>query len=617
MVVRRSDYRGYGGALLKDISAFQPSLSTLIAWPFRCETVCLGTVEVYRRTCCCQPIIIDDPRIPDLIRDLSRYVEVLPKFPPKPPGPDPAPFDPLQTPFFNGGAINEFALNAPADLAALTSLHRHAAARYITARPHLLHRLCLCGPPNKVATGTINPDGTFNICWRDFPRLFRPECSDSFAYVVKQTIGGTTTTIYDGVAAGAWYSSSDTPELLSYDPKAFTCSETGTDPDEAVIYLDLIGDTESHELTTPDSTGWDRVQAPTATSGLLFPNPDPSKGHLRNLGRQLELTYLFSEQCKAPAIDAKYYRVSVAQADSAGNPTGTHIYFGDGLAWQKVVGGDIVPETLGPFTIGTEANLYKIPYASDANWTGAGRYHALIDTTRAVFNVPLASDIASAATNHLVTLEVFNSTGERIRPVGTPASGQPGAEVAKGFEFRRWFQPGGSVGVDTHNVPFAALTHLFCWDNRAPVADITSLVMNGLASQQECQFLVGSELATFGIEYRAYVPDQRFQQAHRIGWIRGLNASTANGGVGTLPTPFSPTNAGKPPAAAVNSGTNTFGLMLRRIDSSVSPPVVVTLPRCSFAVTLTTEAKTTDGANFYYPYAQEVAAFALELQPSP
>src|SRR5204863_1834697 len=115
----------------------------------------------------------------------------------------------------------------------------------------------------------------------------------------------------------------------------------------------------------------------------------------------------------------------------------------------------------------------------------------------------------------------------------------------------------------------------------------------------------------FGVEYRAYVPDQRFQYGHAIAWIRGLNASAANGGVGSLPTPLSPTNVGKPPSVPANSGTNTFQQMLTRINPDLSTTV---LERCSFAVTLTTWSKTTDGASFNYPYDQETAAFALQIE---
>ena len=287
---------------------------------------------------------------------------------------------------------------------------------------------------------------------------------------------------------------------------------------------------------------------------------------------------------------------------------------GDGLTWQKAVttstGVDIVPDTLGPVPVGGENYLYRIPFESDEAWTGSVRHHASIYTPNTSLNVPDGADLASLASNHLVTLELFNAAGERIRPLGVPASGQPGTEVAKAFKFRRWFQPGGSVGDDTIEVPWAGLTHLFCWDNRAPEADITRLVMNGLASDEECQFLVGSGGSTFGIESRAYVPDQRFQFGHSIGWIRGLNGSSANGGAGSLPTPLSPTNVGKPLDPPLNSGTNTFAQMLTRINPDMTTTV---LERCSFAVALTTWSKTTDGSSFNYPYDVETAAFALQI----
>ncbi len=602
-----------------------PSLNDLIYWPYRCAPVCLGSVEVYRRSCCCWPIIFNDSRIDDLIRDLDIYVERLPKLPPPKlgfPPPPPPPGDPLKTPFFKGGGLNEFALNATNDLYLLRSLPRDQAAHYINGRAYLFHRLCLCGQSVKVGSGTIQPNGSFNICWREHLHLLQPNCYEQYAYVVKQTIGGSTHTIYDGLAAGAWFAAGDHPVLTSYNGLAFTCNETGTGDGNAYVFLDLIGDTESHELTTPASTGWDRVAAPGPTSGLLFPNVSPLShaSHLRNLGGAVELTFKFSLGMRHPSVGAHFYRVSISRADANGNPTGPRYFYGDGLAWQKVVGADIVPESLGPVTVGGKSNLYRIPY-SDEPWVGSVRYHALVNTlsNTPVFNLnfPPATDLASAAVNHLIMIEVFNAAGERLRPVGTtPASVPPETELAKPFNFRRWFQPGGSVGIDTSEVPWAALTHLFCWDNRPPVADITQLVMDGMASLEDCQFLQGPDKSTFAIEYRAYVPDQRFQYSHGVGWLRGLNASVANGGLGTLPTPLSPSNVGVPPAAAVNSGSNTFALMLTRHNLPPMLPATEVLPRCSFAVTLTTFAKTTNGESFHYPHAQETAAFALQIGPT-
>ena len=598
-------------SLIRPELSFAPSLNELIIWPFRCEPVCLGTVEVYRRTCCCRPLVIDDLRLDDLIRHLEIQVSRFP-VPPRPP----EPIDPLKTPFFKGGGLNDFALHAASDLNILRSLSRDQAALYINARPYLLHRICTCRTPVKVGSGSLLPNGTFNVCWFDRKRVLGPGCSDQYAYVVKQTIGLTTTVIYDGVAAGGWYKLSDTPVLTTYDHRAYGCNDAGSSDGNAYVFLDLVGDTESHELTTPNSTAWGSVNAPTATSGLLFLNPDPmGRGHLRNLGGGVELTYNFSEGMKA--LGARYYRLSITQADAAGNPTGPRHFYGTGLSWQKVNGGNIEPESLGPQTVGGQSFLYKIPIATDANWTGAGRYHALVDTTSAQLNVPVGTDIASPASNHLVTLEVFDAGGQRLRPLGaldsaTGPGGLPGAEANAAFEYRRWFQPGGSVGDDTAVVPYAALTHLFCWDNRLPEADITQLVKNGVASSQECQFLVGSPASTFGIEYRAYVPDERFQHLHGISWVRGLNGSSANGGAGVLPTPLSPSNVGKPPAAAQNSGTNTFQQMLTRIDPITG--VVTVMNRCSFAVTLTTYSKTTNGESFGYPHDSETAAFALQIE---
>jgi hypothetical protein len=160
-------------------------------------------------------------------------------------------------------------------------------------------------------------------------------------------------------------------------------------------------------------------------------------------------------------------------------------------------------------------------------------------------------------------------------------------------------------------VPFAALTHLFCWDNRAPVAEIERLVMDSTASNEECQFLQGPGDSTFAIEYRAYVPDERFQYSHGIGWIRGepLGHERRRRHAGDTGEPGQRRRAPAPP---INAAA-TFALMLARPD--LDPPQV--LERCSFAVTLTTYAKTTNGSNLgYSSYDQEVAAFALQIVPA-
>ena len=628
-------------ALSRKVSQFSRTAVTvgeLLRLPLRCYPVCLGTVEVYRRTCCCYPLVIEGWQTEVVIKALQGIVARLPKTKPPRfgPPPPPPPVDPLNTPIFEGGALNEMALNAVYDLDSLRSLPREQAAAYISQRPYLMRSLCHCGQSALVHTGNINPDGTFNICWREFRRLYRIDCYDQYAYVVKQTIGDVTTTIYDGRAAGIWFAGGDDAVLSSYNSNAFSCGETGTAPGDAVVFLDLIGDTESHELITPDATAWDRVNTPNADSGLLYPAEGPFSSYKRNMGGSLELTFQFSLSMRDPNVGAMYYRVSVCRADSTGKPIDTpsppapsgpqtRFYYGDGLAWNKVVGLNVVPESLGPNTVGGEANLYKIPW-SDEPWTGNVRYHAVISTLRPEFNLPYSADPLtdlnyqnSPSELHLITLEIFNSAGERLRPLGTSATGQPGTEVAKPFKFLRWFQASGSPGDDLKPVNYGALTHMFLWDNRPPIADITRLVENGVASSEECQFLVGNNSSTFGIEYRSYLPDQRCLYDQEIGWLRGLNATAANGGIGTLGTPNPPVNVGQPSAGPDDSGTETFQTMLTRLDDVNHPPNPPTvLPKCSFAVTLTTWAKTTDGGYLpWYPYAQETAAFALEISPAP
>ncbi|MCA0454117.1 MAG: hypothetical protein LCI00_09110 [Chloroflexi bacterium] len=578
-------------------SSYVNSLSELIYWPFRCDTICYGTVEVYRRTCCCEPWIIDDPRLPDLIRDLERIVEVIPQVVPgKIPQPPPPPPEFDKMPYFKGGSLDELSVFAVRDLQVLRNLPQSAIAEYINAREYLLCRFS-CSKPRKVATGDINPDGTFNICWSEFPRRIRPNCDDRYAYVVKQTIGGTTTTVYDGVAANIWFSADADADLVSYSPKAFSCSDTGHPDGQAYVYLDLVGGTEAWQLNTPASAGWDRVALPGGNSGLLFPAGDGNGVADRNLGGTVLLTFNFSEGMKQAAVGAKYYRVSISEANANGEPTGSRSYYQNGLSWQKAVmtssGLDIVPEVLGPFTVNGVSNLYTIPYDSNADWTGGGRYHAAINT----------NDFADK--QHLITLEVFDTNAARLRPTGTAPTGEPGTEIAKPFKFRRWFQAGGSPGDDTVEVPFGAMTHLFWWDNGAPYAKIDALVRNGVVFNYECLFFEGSANSTFGIQYHAYVPNPMFQYHHTIGWGRGLYS--VYGGTGTL-LAASNANVGypDPPAPGGFSPTNTFAEML---DTASDPG----RNKCSFVVNLTTYAKTTNGDDLSYPYATSGAAFALEI----
>lgn len=597
------------GASVSAVAARVPAARTLdelLAFPVQCRPICNGTVAVWRRTCCCEPWVIFDPRLEALLDDLER-VGPVPDFPfpppppePFPPGPGPGP-DPtppfagnVRLPFMVEGTLDMFALKAAGDLATIRRLAPAEIPGYVNARPWLRCRSYSCGTAVKVAEGEINPDGRFNICWRELPRLLRVGCHDEFAYVVRQRFGPFMVTVYNGVLANAWYSASADPRLESFHPLAFACRPPGDPGTGAFVYLDLIGDTGAHQLATPASQGWDRVfTPPVATSGTLFPSPTP-QGHNRNLGGTLKLSYLFAEDLKL--LGAKYYRISVTEADAAGDPVGARHYYSDGVSWTKAVptgtGVDIVPVSLGPnpVPVGGENHLYEIPFdlPGGEEWE-AGQYHAHLDTTDAVWSNPLA--------RHLVTLEIFNAAGQRLRPNGTPATGQPGAEGTAAFTYRRKTAATGP----TQNVPFGALTHLFWWDNRPVEASIETLRLDGLASNAECQFLTGTAASQFSIEYRAYHPEELFQQDHTITWKRGLNPPPS--GFGTLQPAIS-VNVGEPPAAPGVSPSASFGTMLALVENPART-------RCAFTVFLSIRGRMTDGDDYGYPQKVESAAFAL------
>jgi hypothetical protein len=566
------------------------SVSELVAWPFRCSVLCNGRVEVYRRVCCCEPWIVDDPRIDDLIRELEDILVVGPIPPPGPdpgPGPDPAPFaGGRAAAFFREGALDDRAVFAERDLAALRRLPRHDLPGYVNARPYLRCRGYSCSAPVKVGEGEINPDGRFNICWLGTSRFLSPFCHAEYAYKVKQQFGLAWITVYNGPAANIWFGGDADADLVTYHPLAFGCRDNGEPGTGAFVYLDKIGDTSSHELETPASTAWDRVALPGSTSGLVFPNAASALDRHRNWGGTLKLNYMFSEDLRL--VGARYYRISITAANAAGAPVGTRHYYDAGVSWTKAIttatGPEVVSVGLGPnpTPVGGENYLYEIPYDFDANWE-ANQFHAHLDTTDPRWSNPLI--------RHLVTIEIFDTTGKRLRPNGTPATGQSGGEITAAFTYERKNAETGPLD----NVPFGALTHLFWWDNRPVVAEIVELVQDTLASTAECQFLVGAPGSDFSIRYRAYHEQGLFHRNHRISWKRGLAGASGdilNPGLGNVGKPIDPPGA---------SPTTDFSVML-------GPHT-----RCAFTVFLTILNKLTDGDDLGHRQATDSAAFALEI----
>jgi hypothetical protein len=557
-----------------------------------CEVVCHGLVEVYRRTCCCYDLVLEDPRIQDLIDRLQELVVDVPvqKWPPPPPPPPEVEIEQLGV--IQGGALSEVRVKALQDVHALRRLEGRDQLEYVVQRPYLRPFWCDCGPAHKVGQGSIQPDGTFHICWNEPSWRPAPWCHDSYAFVVKQNYNDQTITIYDGLAAHRWFGSRTGIHLESHDYRARGCRDNTFpgDGSGAFVVLQDIGSTHSHRLKTPDADGWDSVASPADyNDGLRDPVPTAAaaRGNLNNSnwGGTLSLRYHFSEPMRT-SPDARYYRISVTRSDASGDPTGPRTYLGAAPGqelswlWYEVVGTtiNVRSQQLGPTTLGGNANLFWIPFDAEHDWQD-GQFHGYLDTTR------FAND------RYLVMLEVFDSAGHQIRPTGRPG---PGTE--KPFTFRRWYQETGP----TAEVPFGALTHMLWWDNRPSQAHIIDLRHDDIASSDQCQFLVGPRDTRFSSGYRAYHEDAMFILNHRMWWRRGLGGPS-----GVLID--SPENAGQPPGplavtpTTVSPPSPTFGDML---DSQT---------KCSFSLNLHVNVKTTNGSGRLTNLdADDQAAFALE-----
>ncbi len=568
------------------------SLSELIAWPFICSPVCDARVEVYRRTCCCQPWVIDDPRLPELIDWLDDLIIDPDDFPRPPlpePGPDPVPF--LDDRFVREGGLDLARVHAASHAEALRAMPRELVAEYINARPYLL---CFgtyqCSSSVKVGEGAVGPEGDFNICWSDYRRRLAPGCKDRYSYVVKQRFGPFWLTIYDGRASNQWFDLDDDPTLTTYHSWVRTCRKN---PSGAFVYLNYIGSTGAWNLHTPDADSATSVGAPAANSGLVTTGSAASGAANRNWGRTLAVNLMISEGMKA--LGARYYRLSVTAADGDGDPTGDREDVDRGVVWKKAVpdglgGVDVVPITLGPFEVGGRAGLYTIPYDSDGDWDD-GQFHAFLDTADVRWSDPNV--------RHLVTVEIFDAAGERLRPDGTPASGLPGPEKTAAFTFRRRYQDLGP----TAEVPFGALTHMFWWDNREVFAQICDLRKNGLVFDDECLFLTGNKNSTFGIGYRAFHPNVLFQRYHDVWWKRGLGATAGN--VGYLEDD-NPNNVGYLTPDCEPSATNKFRDMLR---TDLDPH----RKKCAFTVFLKVWNKRTNGSDLSFHFDADSAAFVIEV----
>ena len=593
--------------------------------PFRCLPLCDGIVEVFERVCCCHHIIYDD--LIDRLREVLERIPIEIDFP-VPPEPDPGPLGPIgieraasfarrAAPILGrvaraaGGIAGRTARVREAtasttvserifhDYQALLRLPRQDVEAYVLARPYLTAYVCSCAI-RKVGQAFIAPGGTFDFCyWRPRRPFSHSHCFTTFAYRVKQQIGGVWVTVYDGVAGHDYFAQGEEADLHTSNSQARPCGDGPEPPDPGeglpFVMLEHVTGAGTHHFNFPVQSALSQVGALAVNSGLYDFAGVPDCPWASGLGLRLWVS---------PSLEGTvvYYRFKVVAVNAAGAAVGTPDILDAPVAWSRfvTVPGDVVTTSTGlaanPADVGGQEGLFTVPYWSGGmNWL-SGQYHQTWNTTD------------QADGNYLLVLELFGPGGARIKPNGAPA-GDPGA--ARAFQFRRWEAPG-----DTANVPFADCAHVFRINNTHVVGDIVDLRKDHIASGDECQFMSGPGATTFSAGFRAYHEDgvttgggpgdtNSFMRAYSLTWQRGLNGPSGTVEAGT---------ADKGELAVAESNALAFSYLLGPFPNPSPPPLLFPAQtRCTFSIHLHVDAKHHNGGSFIDAYDyHETASFALE-----
>ena len=603
--------------------------ASVIALPIGCLPLCDGVVEIYERVCCCPTIDWHDliDRLHDVLRDLPVLVQW-----PVPPIPDPGPFIPDSIPgnipiprpvigvapdIAARGRIAPRLSPRPAaslpplpditctipseriyeDYLALRKLRPAEVAAFVDRRPYLSAYLCQCSV-RKVGEVPIQPGGEFDFCYRRPRQWHLPwqRCWTTYAYTVRQMIGGGWVTVYDGLAGQDYFAAGEVAHLHTSHPKARPCGDGPTPPDPgdgtAFVMLEHVGGAGTKHFNFPVQTGLSNMANLAPNSGLINFAGVPDCPWATGLGLRL---------WSSPTLDGivVFYRIKAVPINAAGNPAGAPVTLAGPVSWQRfiTVNGQVVTTTtslaVAPADVGGEVGLYRMPYWSGGMDWLAGQYHQIWDTT--------APDFPNG--KYLLLLELFGPGGARIKPAGAPA-GDPG--TARPFQFRRWTAP-----TITANVPFADCGHVFWINNRKVTGDIVDLRKNGLPSTNECQFMSGPGTTTFSVGFRAFHLEgvttggglgdtNSFMASYALTWQRGLNGPSGTIETGT---------ADQGELATEASNTLLFSLLL-----GAFPPTHSAHNRCTFSVHLHVDAKHTNGGGFIDAYDyDETASFALEI----
>ncbi len=235
----------------------------------------------------------------------------------------------------------------------------------------------------------------------------------------------------------------------------------------------------------------------------------------------------------------------------------------------------IIGETLGP----NENNMFAVPDPAK-NWLANRDDLAYAIWNTAIWDASQGRYVSLVSDGKYdLCLEVFDKDGNKLIP------------SAAGFKF---VLPTAAVGVVDDSLFVEADGSLICHihvDNKATVADIKSIALNGLKAL-ECQFLGYSDKANdnVDIEYEAYhpTPSYNFLYNYVLTVRRGIS--------GTQEGYFSSTVSAPTPAVysfKVKDLLDTYG-------------------KCAFSVRLETYPRTRDGHSRIRAYeASDNSSFAL------
>ena len=450
----------------------------------------------------------------------------------------------------------------------------------------------------ELGEATIQSDGSFSAtvcfwCPEDFPDLY---------FEVVQNFG-VEREIYDPqIACSTYYGydGSQSVDIVVTDPTAVACGQTGGDL--GFDYIEVLG------ITDLDLQFVDGVDTPfTAGSGLTGKSQVGPK--IFPFGGTLAMNMKF-----APTMFGKYYRWSYR---FDGDADFTQIIAPVVHPYQELVSVfplvfQKVPEHLGPFPVGGQNNLYKIPDPSK-DWVSVDNYYdlffAFFDSTGGITDPPgynpADHDGVSNRKSGMCTLmlEVFDAAGNFIpcnNPVGARTEGDQGADPPPPGSFTfltpnlNAFSPAPTGNVTDHG----RLIFRIRVDNNNTVAKLPG-VSDSLGSADACGFLHFNNLANnVEIDYVARHPNNFLTWSLSV--VRGLGC-----GVAALSANSNAPAAVPPPPAAFN---NTAGFLLRDLGG--------TCQACNngaaFAVNLYCSAMATDGRFSQSQYdSSATIAFAL------